>query len=152
MTAIADLLQQMRAAAEKATPGPWRWEPDAENGGGEIVSDVAPVAWPVLQHADPGPMGHGYFAQLSIFDFDAAHIATSHPAAVLVVLDALAKAQRDLATARAALSRAPDLIRGRKAWLFGAGSIAKEEAARFCAPTKWAEFEALVDEALKEDA
>jgi hypothetical protein len=76
------------------------------------------------------------------------------PHVVAKLLDDVEELQRALDAARAALSRAPDLIRGRKAWLesaSGMGSnIATEDAGRFLSPSKWAEFERLVDEALKE--
>lgn len=100
-------MEQLRKLALEATPGPWRWEMNADIGGaGDLVSDVAPVAFAVLQHVDPDAPGlNDDFAQLHAFSFDAAYIAAANPATVLALIDRLERAEALLAKASPILFR-----------------------------------------------
>lgn len=67
-------VRKLRKLAERATPGPWEMSKWGDGTSGDVSANViAPSSESTVCH--------------DIMDFDAAFIAASHPAAVLVLLD-----------------------------------------------------------------
>ncbi|MEA4394729.1 ead/Ea22-like family protein [Klebsiella pneumoniae] len=88
MTDITELAQSMKAAAEKATPGPWyvHDKPCEDGNYGIDTSDKEFLAEAVVWWG---------FARQSIWrEEDAKYIALANPANVLALVEALEKAQR----------------------------------------------------------
>lgn len=88
MTDITELAQSLKAAAKKATPGPWyvHDKPCEDGNYGIDTSDKEFLAEAVVWWG---------FARQSIWrEEDAKYIALANPANVLALVDALEKAQR----------------------------------------------------------
>lgn len=88
MTDITELAQRMKAAAEKATPGPWyvHDKPCEDGNYGIDTSDKEFLAEAVVWWG---------FARQSIWrEEDAKYIALANPANVLALVEALEKSQR----------------------------------------------------------
>ncbi|HHL3766031.1 TPA: ead/Ea22-like family protein [Klebsiella pneumoniae] len=88
MTNITELAQRMKAAAEKATPGPWyvHDKPCEDGNYGIDTSDKEFLAEAVVWWG---------FARQSIWrEEDAKYIALANPANVLALVEALEKSQR----------------------------------------------------------
>ncbi|AIK83670.1 ead/Ea22-like family protein [Klebsiella pneumoniae] len=79
MTDITELAQSLKAAAEKATPGPWRRSSVRFNG----ITDIA----------NPMEQGNKPHVANASEKRDAEFIALANPANVLVLVEALEKAQ-----------------------------------------------------------
>lgn len=91
MTDITELAQRMKAAAEKATPGPWyvHDKPCEDGNYGIDTSDKEFLAEAVVWWG---------FARQSIWrEEDAKYIALANPANVLSLVEALEKAQETIA-------------------------------------------------------
>ncbi len=94
MTDITELAQRMKAAAEKATPGPWyvHDKPCEDGNYGIDTSDKEFLAEAVVWWG---------FARQSIWrEEDAKYIALANPANVLALVEALASEKRICATWR----------------------------------------------------
>ncbi|HGP3758231.1 TPA: ead/Ea22-like family protein [Klebsiella pneumoniae] len=88
MTDITELAQSLKAAAEKATPGPWyvHDKPCEDGNYGIDTSDKEFLAEAVVWWG---------FARQSIWrEEDAKYIALANPASILALVEALEKAQR----------------------------------------------------------
>ena len=83
MTGITELAQSLKAAAEKATPGPWRRSSVRFNG-------ITDIANPMEQGSKP------HVANASE-KRDAEFIALANPSNVLALVEALEKAQQRIA-------------------------------------------------------
>ncbi|HBY2141564.1 TPA: ead/Ea22-like family protein [Klebsiella pneumoniae] len=91
MTDITELAQRMKAAAEKATPGPWyvHDKPCEDGNYGIDTSDKEFLAEAVVWWG---------FARQSIWrEEDAKYIALANPANILALVEALEKAQQRIA-------------------------------------------------------
>lgn len=89
MTDITELAQRMKAAAEKATPGPWyvHDKPCEDGNYGIDTSDKEFLAEAVVWWG---------FARQSIWrEEDAKYIALANPANILALVEALEKAQQE---------------------------------------------------------
>lgn len=89
MTNITELAQRMKAAAEKATPGPWyvHDKPCEDGNYGIDTSDKEFLAEAVVWWG---------FARQSIWrEEDAKYIALANPANILALVEALEKAQAE---------------------------------------------------------
>ncbi|XFI58124.1 ead/Ea22-like family protein [Klebsiella pneumoniae] len=89
MTDITELAQRMKAAAEKATPGPWyvHDKPCEDGNYGIDTSDKEFLAEAVVWWG---------FARQSIWrEEDAKYIALANPANILALVEALEKAQTE---------------------------------------------------------
>ena len=90
MTNITELAQRMKAAAEKATPGPWyvHDKPCEDGNYGIDTSDKEFLAEAVVWWG---------FARQSIWrEEDAKYIALANPANILALVEALEKAQQQI--------------------------------------------------------
>ncbi|HFN3851210.1 ead/Ea22-like family protein [Escherichia coli] len=85
MTTELELAQRMKAAAQEATQGEWRWEGD---GGFSYLLAEGDTS-PENRIIDDGSAWGEYAETISPDSFDAAHIATSCPQNVLALVEAL---------------------------------------------------------------
>jgi hypothetical protein len=97
----------LRAVAEAATPGPWRWEEPSKESWPQsdesLVSDGKTWESGGREYPETVLSGWGYDASGTEADAeDRAHIAAFDPPTVLALLDALDAAERKLAAVEAA--------------------------------------------------
>lgn len=90
MNMTAELVQRMKAAAQEATQGEWRWEGD----GGFSYLVAEGDTSPENRIIDDGSAWGEYAETISPDSFDAAHIATSCPQNVLALVEALEAAEK----------------------------------------------------------
>lgn len=93
MTDSTELAQRMKAAAQEATQGEWRWERD---GGFSYLLAEGDTS-PEHRIIDDGSAWGEYAETISPDSFDAAHIATSCPQNVLALVEALKASKQDAA-------------------------------------------------------
>ncbi|HFP2077504.1 TPA: ead/Ea22-like family protein [Klebsiella pneumoniae] len=86
MTDITELAQSLKAAAEKATPGPWGVARDGKTLVSNQSHPIATVSDAMHRMLADGSTGK-----------DAEFIALANPANILALVDALEKAQRRIA-------------------------------------------------------
>lgn len=102
MTDITELAQRMKAAAEKATPGPWyvHDKPCEDGNYGIDTSDKEFLAEAVVWWG---------FARQSIWrEEDAKYIALANPANILALVEALEKAQQHITQLESRTVMLPD--------------------------------------------
>ncbi|WP_334613703.1 ead/Ea22-like family protein [Escherichia coli] len=90
MNMTAELVQRMKAAAQEATQGEWRWE--GEGGFSYLLAEGDTS--PEHRIIDDGSAWGEYAETISPDSFDAAHIATSCPQNVLALVEALEAAEK----------------------------------------------------------
>lgn len=93
MSMTTELAQRMKAAAQEATQGEWRWEGD---GGFSYLLAEGDTS-PENRIIDDGSAWGEYAETISPDSFDAAHIAASCPQNVLELVEALEAAQKRVA-------------------------------------------------------
>lgn len=102
MTDITELAQRMKAAAEKATPGPWyvHDKPCEDGNYGIDTSDKEFLAEAVVWWG---------FARQSIWrEEDAKYIALANPANILALVEALEKAQKRISQLESRTVKLPE--------------------------------------------